>query len=131
MTYFNSEYLQVSGDDTIGCSVVEWKRFATSEEFRNGMNQTMGLMKEKGYTKILSNSSNLGPIAPEDQKWVIEEWLPQALALGYNKIALIVPKDVFSQLAVDDIMEEANEVSPVDDKYFDNVDEAASWLAKS
>ena len=67
-------------------------------------------------------------IDPEDQEWVNTDWLPRAIEAGYRKVAIIVPEDIFSQIAVDDIMEKAREEAPVEDHYFTNLEEAKAWL---
>lgn len=129
MPYFETEYALVDDNPEIGCSFMQWKRFTNSEEFREAMNQSLHLLQEKGYSKILSDARMLGPLDPVDQKWTVDEWLPKAVEAGYNRIALLVPTDVFSQIAVEDIMEGASEsATTVQDRYFDTLESAADWL---
>jgi len=86
------------------------------------------LMGEKRIGKVLTDTRTMGAISPEDQDWTIQEWLLRAFKVNYRRIAVVISKDIFNQMSVEDIM---NRVEGVDfvTKYFPSVEEGKAWLA--
>lgn len=129
MAYFDTTYVTIDQlPNSSDIASIHWKGYASSEEFQTGMNKLLEFMQNQPVTKILSDTRDFGVITPSDQQWVIENWLPAALKTGYNRIAIVVPSDVFSQISIDSVMEEAKKEAPVNDRYFDNTDKAIEWL---
>jgi hypothetical protein len=71
----------------------------------------------------------MGAISPEDQQWSITEWLDNALKVGYNCLAIIVPDEIFTQISVNDIISQVEGKNPVTIQYFNSISEARKWLA--
>jgi len=66
-------------------------------------------------------------IVPELQLWFVEEIFPKYEASGMEKFAFIMSPDFFSQLSIEQTMEEAPNVSFIT-KYFPNYEEAFTWI---
>jgi len=72
-------------------------------------------------------------IAKEDQDWTINEWQPQALALGYRRGAIVVPKNIFGQLSVKKVINQVQSSKAGEDlqiQYFSDVPSAYEWMKK-
>ena len=108
---------------------MKWGASFDENEFRQGMNDLIKMMKEHQTGKILSNNLNMGAIDEADQQWSVEDWLPRALAVGYSAIAIIVSEDLFGKMAVEDILDDASSKSPIKINYFDGEEKAIKWLA--
>ncbi|WKN44069.1 STAS/SEC14 domain-containing protein [Tunicatimonas pelagia] len=130
MIHLDENYLQVRYEEEVPCVVMEWKEFATSEEFRTGLNKGLSLLTDKGTENWLADLRKMDVIDPEDEKWSNEDWFPRALAGGVKKMALIPSEDVFNSLSVENIMSEVANTDLVI-HYFEDPDEAKSWLASN
>ncbi len=107
---------------------IKWGLKIDENEFRQGMNDLIELMRENETGKILSNNVNMKALSDADQKWSVEDWLPRALAVGYSTIAIIVPPNLFGKMAVEDVLNNASEVSPIRIQYFEDEERAKLWL---
>ena len=104
-----------------------WLTPPSSQEFREGMLAIIDAMQEHKTGKVISDTCNIGAIDPIDQEWTLAEWTPKAIGAGYRGIAIVISSDIFAQISVEDIMNNAEDVQLL--KYFDNVDEAREWMA--
>jgi 3D (Asp-Asp-Asp) domain-containing protein len=88
------------------------------------------MLQEQPTGTLLTDTTNLGAINEEDQVWSYTEWLEQALVAGYDTLVLIMSSDIFAQMAVEDIMEQANAATKgrVVNQYFDNEQDARAWI---
>lgn len=107
---------------------IKWGLTIKENEFRQGMNDLIDLMRENETGKILSNNVNMKELSDAEQKWSIEDWLPRALAVGYSAIAIIVSKNLFGKMAIEDILNNASELSPIRIQYFEDEERAKLWL---
>ncbi|MCB1143990.1 MAG: hypothetical protein H7A24_09835 [Leptospiraceae bacterium] len=65
-------------------------------------------------------------ISPDIQEWIIESITPKTLEAGLSRMALIVTEDFFSQLSIEQTME--NPAPNFDVKYFKNRISALEWI---
>lgn len=77
---------------------------------------------------IIMNSRDMEfTIAPELQKWVNITIFPRLIKAGLKKGAFIVSDDLFTQVSIKQTLEE-DQASAFSIKYFDNVEDAKTWL---
>lgn len=127
-SYFETGCLHLKFNEQEKYAATHWQRFPMSEEFRMGMDQLIRLMREKNIGKVLADARKMGAIAPEDQDWSIQDWLPRAFEAGYRRIAIVVSEDIFNQMSVEDIMSRVEGMDFVT-KYFPGLEEGRAWLA--
>ena len=127
MVSFDEKFLQIYYDETVPCVTMQWKDFATSEEFKIGLNKGLDLLMEQNTENWLADLRKMDVIDPDDEKWSNEDWFPRALAGGVKKMALIPSVDIFNNMSVESIMNEVAGTGLVV-HYFDNVEEAKTWL---
>jgi len=65
-------------------------------------------------------------IHAEDQRWIAEEWMPRALAVGLRAAATKRPLQYFGKVSIDRIQSEAP--SGLEIQSFDSIEDACSWL---
>lgn len=128
MIYYDKNFLEISFDEKIPCVIMEWKEYATSEEFREGLDKGLELLKKQNTGNWLADLRKMDVIDPDDEKWSNEDWFPRALQEGVKKMALIPSEDVFNAMSVENIMNEVSGTGLVI-HYFDKVEEAKNWLA--
>jgi len=116
------EYLE-----DISCIIQHWKGYSISNEFRDVINQTIKIFQGgKRFTKIISDSLLLGVVKKEDTDWIAYIANPILIKNGLEKIAFIVPKNVFAQMSVDNYNKESKGTLAI--KYFQTMLEAKSWM---
>ncbi len=66
-------------------------------------------------------------IVPELQDWHAKTVFPYALKQSNFKAAMILPHDLFSQVSIEQTIEEGKDIQ-FQSKYFDNEADAINWL---
>jgi hypothetical protein len=116
----------VSVDPAIPCLVVQWRRYATSAQLRYVHERMIALLRENGLAKILSDDTGLPTIHAEDQKWIVENWFPRAIAAGLRTVANKTPDSYFGKLSVTNI--QATIAKDIAVRTFDELADARRWL---
>lgn len=85
------------------------------------------------FTKMLSPKGFFAdarlfdyPITPEKQTWHNEKLFPVFAEIGLEKMAILLPIDLFSEVSVSQIYEEAETSFKI--QYFNNETEVLQWL---
>ncbi len=110
----------------------QWKGFANSEEYRQILNTYLQLVTEKKVLRWIGDNTNAKAIRPSDQEWTVQEWAPKFSAQGnVERMAVIVSKDIFNKMAVDNILLKAGIAVRFDTHYFDNEAAALAWVMEA
>jgi hypothetical protein len=129
MTQFNEHYLAITHDASVPCVIMQWKSFATSQEFRKGLNSGLHMVNTHKVGNWLADLRKMDVIDPEDEQWSNTDWFPRALQAGIRKMALIPSEDVFNNMAVENIMSQVT--SNLQVHYFKDLESAKAWLKGS
>jgi hypothetical protein len=113
-------------DASIPGLVVVWKRYATSTQLRYIHECILSLLKQHGLQKILGVDTKLPLIHDEDQKWIVDNWMPRALAAGLRAGASTRPASLFGRISVAEVQSHLPGSLLI--RSFDSVGEARSWL---
>ncbi len=113
-------------DPEIPCICVVWKRYATSLQLRFVHEQILHKLKKYQCHAILGNDTALQTIHAEDQRWIVEDWMPRAVASGLKWIASKRPSSHFGRIAVDSV----RAIAPpgLDLCSFGELEDARHWL---
>ena len=128
MKVFENQNIVIERDDNLKCLIQNWKGFATSERFREGIQKTIDLFKDKKLDKILSNTKDFGMVKKEDTEWVNSYSMPLLIKSGLRYMAFIIPSNVFSQMSVENFKKEM--AGPVELRFYDDVEKAKQWMAE-
>ncbi len=128
MKVFESENIIIERDDNLKCLIQNWKGFATSEKFREGIQKSIDLFKDKKLDKILSNTKDFGMVKKEDTEWVNSYSMPLLIKNGLRYMAFVVPSNVFSQMSVENFKKEM--AGPVELRFYEDVAKAKEWMAE-
>lgn len=127
--YLINEFIAVNFDGTASAVVAKWLVSPTSAEFREGLNAMLAAMRKFVTRKLVVDTTNLGAIHEEDQQWAANEWYTKAREVGYDRIAMIVPAAIFTQMSVESTLESVTE-KVVETGYFDTLSAALKWINK-
>ncbi len=127
MVHFDESYLKISYDAEADCVIMEWKDFATSDEFRNGLSEGLKLIQQKKTGNWLADLRKMEAIDPVDEQWSNTDWFPRALQAGINRMAIVPSEDIFNSISVENIMNAVAGTVLVT-HYFKEAEEAKSWM---
>lgn len=101
----------------------------TKEDYKAEMLELLEIIKKYRPQNALVNLIDLMfPIEPEIQQWQKENVFDKGNELGLNKAAILLSRDLFTQVSIEQSLEEADD-GELENKYFDNEEEAMQWLA--
>ena len=116
----------ISLDETIPCVVVTWKQYATSTQLRYVHENIIRLLEQHRVSKILGDDTGLATIHTEDQKWIVGNWMPRAMASGLRAAASKSPSSYFGKVSVDEVQAAAPAGLAL--RSFADMEEARQWL---
>ncbi|WP_343132685.1 hypothetical protein [Haloterrigena salifodinae] len=126
MEYYESPVLTIEWDEELQAVTMNWHDFARSEQYREGLDKGLALVKEKNASYWLADLRDLGTVSQEDQQWTQENWHPRAFETDLSYMAIVQPTSVITNLSVDDLVQEVG--SNVTSHMFDNRPDAEGWL---
>ncbi|MBK8873715.1 MAG: STAS/SEC14 domain-containing protein [Bacteroidetes bacterium] len=107
---------------------LKWKKFATSDQFREGLNVALEAVIEHNAKFWLANLKNMEAILPADEEWAANVWFPKIAVTGIQKMAIVTSLDYFNNTSVKKIISTAQPVISFETKYFVDVKDAKAWL---
>ncbi len=86
------------------------------------------LMAERKDGYLLVDQRLMSPFTPDEQGYVIQQWLPRLVAdAGYRFGAILVAQDVFARLATATVVAAVRDL-PITYQFFEQESEAVTWL---
>jgi hypothetical protein len=80
------------------------------------------------WGRILVNQVNMQPFSPQEQAWISQQWLPEAVRTGgYRFGAVVVASNVLTRLATSYVTASFADL-PLRYRSFDAEKEALAWL---
>ncbi len=126
---FESNYLTINYNTSLGCIIMDWKPvIMKSEEYREGLEQGLKIVNERNIQFWIANLQDMKIIKLADEKWKNEIWFPRALKATIKKMGIVVSKDVFNKVAVTNIMNQKEVKLSIESKYFSTVTDVAAWI---
>jgi hypothetical protein len=115
----------LSYDPSVPCLLVVWKKYATSTELRFIHETLLVMLDAYGVSRILGDDSVLPIIHPDDETWIVENWMPRARAAGLKAAASKRSSFYFGNVSIDHILASAEGLAL---RSFGDLDEARRWL---
>jgi hypothetical protein len=109
--------------------IQHWKGFATSLQFREGIEKSIEIFKQRNVTRLLSNTKNSAVVKKDDTDWAATYAVGQMLQHGLKSMAFIIPTNAFTQMSVKNFSGLAG--GALDQQFFDDFDNALEWLTNN
>lgn len=129
--YYENDVIRVSYDPDFSLGVGEWKGFASSDEIRQIALRSLEFVNEKGITRWLADRRNMKAIRQQDQQWTAEVFIPKLLESSLRRMATIVSKDIFNQMAIEQIIRRSGGLGSIALRDFENYKDAMEWLQQA
>ncbi|MCC5945614.1 MAG: hypothetical protein JJT94_11820 [Bernardetiaceae bacterium] len=131
MILHENKYVKIVLDQDAMILKVIWSEATEDMEdkdFREGLIRYAEMVELYKPAKVLVNTKVFKmAIPPDTQEWVDTYIQPRALQAGVKYFAYIVSEDLFSQVSIEQTMEE-NTAQNFTTQYFESEDTAVTWL---
>jgi hypothetical protein len=124
--YLDEPYLSIRWRAVPKVLYAEWRGFATSAEFRAALLTGVRAMRECQATGYVSDARKAKAILPADEKWAREVWLPQAVAAGLRRMAVVTAPTGLAKVEYDDAATDMDSHG-LSMRTFDSVERAMVW----
>lgn len=115
-------------DDAMGFARLTYQPNPRQKDaFQALLGHVSRLLAKRGDGCLLVDQRLMDPFTPEEQAFVLEQWLPRAIEAGYRYGAVVVANNVFARLATAMVVTAARDL-PMTYRYFEDEGEAISWL---
>jgi len=125
--YFQSPRFRVFWDPAISTAIGAGEGFVDGEELRTGMDKGLELLIKNCSNKWLAEMSHRRVHTEEDQKWIVDDWTPRAVAAGLRYTAFVLPTSVIAKMSLKRMTHIVAERS-LEIGYFDDLEDARQWL---
>jgi hypothetical protein len=126
--YADQPYVSIRWVSDGGWVLVVWKEWADSAEYRAAHETILMAIRENHASKNLIDATQSKVVSDSDQRWLIDNWIPRAVAAGRRSTAVVMPRSALGRTISENIDKAApSDVTQVE--YFDTAAEAAAWLS--
>lgn len=105
-----------------------WKRPVTGQAYRDLLDRLLETVRQDGIKLWLSDGRRAGAILYADQVWTMQEYTPQVIGAGLERIAIVNSKDGLNLIAVDKLVNATPSEAPYDVAFFEDPAIAQLWL---
>jgi len=127
---FKSKECDISFNVDLHIIESKWKGVGvTGERLRHILNMLILALDLKKASIIVADARKMRAIIPADQQWILDDWYPRAVKAGFRHQVLILEKDSFNELTVNNITQEYDKTI-VTTHYSDSHEEAIDWVSK-
>ncbi|AKQ45165.1 hypothetical protein TH63_05205 [Rufibacter radiotolerans] len=131
MILYKSDCLEIQYHKEYKLIETRWLQFATSNEYRAGLNQYLEAVS-RNEVRLWLGDYRLGKVVKlEDQEWAAKDWFTRFLPLstGIEKMARVQAQDIFSQISSDGMKEKLDiDGLPFQFSEFKYYESAKDWL---
>lgn len=125
---FDQPYLSVFFEEEKSMIHLRWKKLASPDEYRTGLEFALEMVKTHHIRLWLANLREMSVIREAERNWTNETWFPKLTQTSLKKLAIINSMDYFNQSSVSKIMNRAQPILSFETRYFNDLDEARNWL---
>ena len=97
------------------------------EYLKEGLNVGVDFLRQYGAKKWLSDNRAIEGHTEQETEWINTDWLPRAIAAGWEFWALVVPHDIAARMNMAEFVNSFYEMG-VRVQVFVDLDEAMTWL---
>ena len=132
MFEFENGYLLLWVDESIHLMYSDWLRPVSTEEYREGNELLLTQLRERIIHNWIADSSKLGDISQEDEKWTLQELVPALASSNLQKLARIGGEDTGSHAKFEQFVKRAEPIyiGNIQVRQFVTYKEAADWVGE-
>jgi hypothetical protein len=124
---FSEPYAKVTYDSQKRQLLLIWDGNPTSDQYRKPFMAMIEFGKKYPVDSMISDISKQGVISPDNRKWFEKDMMPQAVAAGLKRAAIVTSGNVFKLYYINIILAAVNKF-PMVTRLFNKREEASAWL---
>lgn len=97
----------------------------SQNNLRNGLELVLRSIEQNKSTKWLADLSHIEGSFEESREWIAKNVVPRAMKLGLKYEALVLPKNIFAMLSVQETLVN---IEGLEIRIFGDTKEAVAWL---
>ena len=78
----------VTYDEAAGCVVMTWRGYGAGAGFREDNERVLAALVEHRASRLLGEIERLSEFRPEDEAWLVQDWIPRAVRRGLRRPAI-------------------------------------------
>jgi hypothetical protein len=130
MEYYKTDYVQISYQESLQMALITWNiKFISQAQYQQAANALLALILDKHCTRCLCDTTHMGVMPLESQKWTNEVLTPKYMQSQLQYMAIVTSKDVFNKAAMSNIVRKANNTQ-FTTSFFGQPSEAMKWLTQ-
>ncbi len=98
---FGSTYLTIEYDAQNQWIFYRWRGFIRAHEIKEGFSKILDVVAETKCSSILGDHSSIVGPWNECNDWLIKEWTPHAVKVGFKYWAIYTGDDLFSNISLE------------------------------
>ncbi len=106
---YEDEFMQVRHDEVHNCIEYSWKKFASSEKYKELLDKVYQFLVEKKSDRFLADATLMKAIPQDAQAWTDTDWFPRMIQAGTKFIAVVNPELGGGSMAMRKMREEMEE----------------------
>lgn len=119
-------YFEIEAADNNDWITTRWIGFQKMERSKAGLQKELDVLKATKRHKILNYNTEIkGPYPPGIEKWIAEEWQPEAAKLGLKYAANVLSTNIFASLSAEQL---ETVFEGIVYRNFENEADAIHWL---
>lgn len=126
---YEKPYLVLEYNASKKLLIQHWKGYASSAQFREGIEKSIEVFGQRNVTRLLSNTKESAVVKKEDTDWAATYAVGKMLQHGLKTMAFIIPTNAFTQMSVKNFIGLAG--GALDQQFFDDTDKALEWLTNN
>lgn len=133
MIHYQDDYVEFGYWDDLSACFLLYKRFGSSDEFRQANLKLLAFYQEKQPGKLMVDARLMGALDEEDQHWISKNVTPALIAASPDQkyfSAMVTGEDIFARLGVENIEETIEGGENYQVGLFASPGEARAWLAQ-
>ena len=125
--HLDEPWLSIVWDRDYRCVYAKFKAFANSEEFRAGTMKISEAIRDRHAASMIIDNRKFEGVVDEDQRWLIDTWVPAAVAAGLKRIAVVIAARGLGKIATESMISQIGNTKFVMHT-FDSLPEAVTWV---
>jgi len=90
---YNTPYCQIQHLKTQNALLCTWKQFCKGDDYRNPLRYALEEINKHHINTWITDTTHGFESEEADTKWLLEEFVPQAIESSIEKIVFIIAKD--------------------------------------
>ncbi|WP_436908195.1 hypothetical protein [Halosimplex marinum] len=126
-TAVDAEKYTIEIDEDIDAILFTWDEFAAGQEFRDGCNELLEVIRRNDKSKALIDTSGIRAHDDEDKRWLQEEWIPREIEAGIEYSVSVHSDSVISEMEMEEFVDQTQDL-PFTYVMAGDRQEAREWL---